>query len=124
MTTTGGKHDSEVSRLFREGESFDDIAAAVGVDVRSVYRILERTGDRVVEHREMPTLSQKMLDLLEDGASYAEVAETFAVGVGWLRKAAPGFGWDGKISGSFARALKNPKLREMYREIQRMEIAL
>ena len=115
--------DEQIAELFNDGISINEIAAETRVTTRTVYRSLERTGKRIPIKRPIPTLTEQMTAMLQDGASYADVAETFDVGVVWLRNACPGYGWDGYISGTLARVLKRPEMREMYHAIQRMTIA-
>lgn len=118
-----GPHDREIARLFRDGLDTKAISAEVGISTRSVCRALirERVRDiRVIPPR--PDVDPRMLALLEDGASYADVAETFDVPVKWLRETVPGYGWDGKTSGAIAHALRKPEVRRVFHEIRSMPL--
>ena len=118
-----GPYDSEIARMYRDGLDTKAIASETGLSTRSVCRALVRERVRDVKTpAPKPTLTQQMLDLLVDGASYADVAETFGVKASWLREAAPGYGWDGKISGSIAHALRKPEVRRLFHEIRKMPL--
>lgn len=118
-----GAYDAEIARLYREGYNVKAIRAEVGISERSVCRALIRTGCRDVKRpAPVPEFDERMRDMLVDGASYADVAETFAVPVKWLRDTLPGYGWDGRISGMLAHALKNPEVRRLHHEIRRIAL--
>lgn len=112
--------DAEIARLYREvTTNTTEIGMKVGVSARSVCRALVRA--KVRDLKAPPAehvLTQRMLDFLEDGAPYVDVAETFNVPVKWLRDNAPGYGWDGQISGSIQHALRKPEARRIFKEIR------
>lgn len=118
-----GAHDSEIARMYRDGFDTKAISVAVNISTRSVCRALIREGVRDLKSQQpSPDVDPRMLELLVDGASYVDVAETFDVPVKWLRETYPGYGWDGQISGSLVHALRKPELRLMYNEIKRMPL--
>lgn len=120
-----GPYDDEIARLYREGvTNVKAIRAKVGgISERSVCRALVRTGCRASKSSdERPDVDQRMVDMLVDGASYNDVAETFDVPVKWLRETIPGYGWDGSVSGSIAHALRDPRARQLFHEIRKMPL--
>lgn len=119
-----GTRDAEIARLYTEGVTdVKAIAGKVALSERSVCRALIRTECRAPRQvTPAPTLTDRMVAMLEDGASYTDVAETFDVPVKWLRESAPGFGWDGSISGHLAHALRQPHVRKLFHEIRKMPL--
>lgn len=116
-----GPRDAEIANMYRDGLDTKAIAAEVGLSTRSVCRALVRAKVRDLKTPPpRPVLTPRMVALLEDGASYSDVAETFGVGVKWLREAAPGYGWNGEISGMLAHALRKPEVRRVFHEIRSM----
>lgn len=118
-----GPRDAEIARMFRDGLDTKAISIEIGLSTRSVCRALIREKVRDVKAiAPRPDVDPRMLALLEDGASYADVAETFDVPVKWLRETLPGYGWDGHVSGALVHALRKPEMRKMYNEIQQMPL--
>lgn len=119
-----GPHDAVIASMYRSGTTDTKaISIEVGLSTRSVCRALVREQVRDLRTpREHPDLDQRMIDMLVDGASYADVAETFGVAVKWLRESAPGYGWDGQTSGSIAHALRHPEVRRIFHEIRAMPL--
>jgi hypothetical protein len=122
-----GPHDATIERLFVEEHADPmEIAARTGITHRSVMRALQ---DRLelIPKKPRPARHAKptpeMIAMLEDGASYGDVAETFHVGRRWLSENAPGYGWNGVDCGSLVRLLnRSPEIRRVYNEIQRMPL--
>lgn len=118
-----GQFDAEIAQMYRDGYDTKAISHEVGISTRSVCRALVRENVRELKTpAARPALDPRMLDMLKDGASYADVAETFDVGVKWLREVAPGYGWDGHTSGSIAHALRHPEVRRIFHEIRAMPL--
>lgn len=115
--------DAEIANMYRNGYNAKTIAAKTGLSTRTVYRALTRTKVRDLKTPPpRPVLTDHMVALLKDGASYTDVAETFSVSVKWLRETMPGYGWDGHTSGMLAHALKNPTARRLHHEIRKIAL--
>lgn len=112
-----------IAELYRSGERDTKvIAAEVGVSPRSVCRALVKTGCRDLKVLTRPQVTPQVMTLLEDGASYVDVGETFGLDPKWLSDNLPGFGWSGHDSGIIAHALRNPEVRRIHNEIRRMPL--
>ena len=87
------RHDTVVE-LTRQGYSSTFIADKLGITKRSVQRHRRQAG---LSQTTVPSYSEAEIAqaqaLLEDGASYLEVARTLQRGVEALRKRFPGYGW-------------------------------
>jgi hypothetical protein len=121
-----GPCDEQIAAMYRAGETDTKvIAAEVGLSTRSVCRALVRTGVRDLKalKTRRTDVDERVIAMLEDGASYADTAETFGFDVGWLREHVPGYGWNGHIAGTIARALKDPRVRQLHAEIRRIPLA-
>ena len=105
-----------VIELTRQGYSSTFIADKLGITKRSVQRHRRQAG---LSQTTRPSYTQAEIAqaqaLLEDGASYLEVARTLQRGVEALRKRFPGYGWTKSQACMYGR---------MRRQLDELEIAV
>ncbi|QFG08913.1 helix-turn-helix DNA binding protein [Mycobacterium phage MalagasyRose] len=77
------------------GQSHSEVAEIVGCTKRTVARVRQRAG---LSHPPAPRITAaelaRMHELLDDGASYAEVAATVGRSPVAVRRCCPGRGWN------------------------------
>lgn len=102
---------AQIADLARRGFGTKQIADKLGVCTRSVQRIRDEHGCAV---RKAPALTGSEIlratELLEDGASYAEVGRTIGRNPGNLARAIPGYKFDAQQAATVAALA-----RRMYR---------
>ncbi|HEY2066352.1 MAG TPA: helix-turn-helix domain-containing protein [Gemmatimonadaceae bacterium] len=100
---------ARVQRLTHEGRTAKAIAVALGITPRTVQRI---RGDLGIAKPKPPILTddEKRLaaTLLDDGASYEEVARTIGRSAHAVRLAFPGRGWTREQCGAFRFEPRGP----------------
>lgn len=113
---TPAKVEAKVLILSRRGWSHDFIAKDCGISTRTVSRICSRYLEKP-RRGPKPSWNEsdlpKALELLKDGASYRDVAETFSIPRTTLRERLPGYGFDIEDTARLATAL--PRLPEKLR---------
>lgn len=101
------------------------IAAEVNRTTRTVCRTLVNANCRplrVLERTYSREITPEVVAMLEDGASYTDVGETFGIHAKWLSSVLPGYGWDGDTCGTMAHALKDANVRKIFHEIRRIPL--
>ena len=98
---------ARVAELTAAGWTAPAIAKEMGTTVRTVVRARAATGCRV--RPPLPQLTDDQIArakaLLEDGASYYDVAETVGCGISTLRARFPGYSWTMREAGQYRAAL-------------------
>ncbi|SIB67633.1 helix-turn-helix domain-containing protein [Mycobacteroides abscessus] len=85
---------SRVAALSRRGYTDQEIAVELGVSDRTVLRDRKAAGLPITPAVPMSVSERtRALELLNDGASYREVARTIGRGTTTLKRAFPGYGW-------------------------------
>lgn len=98
-----------VARLTQAGCSATEIAVRLGVTRRTVQRHREITGASRDRDLYPPMTASELAiarALLEDGASYGEVARTLHRGACTIGRHFPGYGWSVGSGGEYRRAMQ------------------
>lgn len=96
----------QVRILTGERKSLSEISAILGISARQVSRYRTRLyGPRPVEPYPAE-MRQKVKNLLEDGASYNEVARTFHLADDTVRRWFPGYGWTQEQAAEFRAMIR------------------
>lgn len=93
--------------LTKEGYSLSEIAVRLGVSRRQVVTYRKEAG--VTQPAYQPYTPEQLetaVNLLEDGASYAEVGRTIKRAPHHLRMKFPGYGWKADESGAFGYMMR------------------
>ena len=96
---------ARVEQMSLSGMTVEQIARDVGVTTSTVVRIRQEAGvSRWARRMFTDGELSRCLSLLEDGASYNEVARTIGRSVGVVARRFPGFGWTAEEQRDFSRA--------------------
>ncbi|ACI12370.1 DNA binding protein [Mycobacterium phage Fruitloop] len=99
-----------VLAMTRDGFSAKHIGEVVGCSPRTVTRVRAAADARVMNHDRFTPLTADQLEfaeyLLEDGASYQEVARTLGVSRTTIEKHFPGRAWTKRQAAEFTALLK------------------
>lgn len=94
MSVVDVERDEKIAQLTRQNYTAPQIAVVVGVTVRSVVRARARLGlTKAVAPRLSAAERVVIQRLIDDGASYYEIARTTGRHVETIKKYWPGRGW-------------------------------
>jgi DNA-binding CsgD family transcriptional regulator len=101
---TDPERDSRVLQLTQEGLTNRQIADMVGITCRSVTRVRARHAAVHPAAAALLTVDEtaRALALLEDGASYVEVAKTLGRNNNTIRRRLPGYRWTPQQTAEYA----------------------
>lgn len=107
MALVNVERDERIAELTRQHYTAEEIARMVGVTARSVVRARARTG---VTRPKAPLLTdserERIEKLLDDGASYNEVARTVGRNLSCIRYNFPDRGWTAAQGTEFRTLLR------------------